>query len=77
MSLNRLNFPSDYWSVDICVIIDKHIDQQKPFGRDLKYNIIYGSRKEGFRHLFINTIKYLINIDVPPQLAHFCVLHQC
>ena len=49
----------------------KTTDQQKALKCDFIYNVICSSRKKGFRHLFIFTIKYLTNTDVPARLAHF------
>ena len=52
-------------------MLHKTIDQQKALKRDFIYNMIYSSRKKGFRHLFIFIIKYFTNTDVPTRLADF------
>ena len=38
--------------------------------RDFIYDMINSSRKKGYRHLFILTIKYLTNTDIPARLSH-------
>ena len=55
----------------IGLILKWSIDKLNGLKRDSIYNMIWCSRKKGFRHLFTLSIKALTYTDVPAGLAHF------